>query len=87
MTIDECKNLLVEKISSLGGVRADEFVAWSLLYTVEGFSEVFHPEIMKQLLAERRIISIEYTLPGKKDPLTFLLPVDTKIQLFNAKAL
>ena len=85
MTKEECKNLLVEKITALGGVRADEFVAWSLLYTIEGFSETFHPQMLKELLIERRIITIEYTLPGQKEPLTLLLPVDTKIQVFNAK--
>lgn len=86
MTRDECKNLLVEKIGILGGVRSDEFVAWTYLYTVPGFSEVFHPDILKELLAERRIVTIEYTPPGKDHSFTFLLPVDTKIKLFNAKA-
>lgn len=85
MTNEECKTLLVEKINMLGGVRSDEFVAWGLLYTIEGFSEVFHPEMLKQLLSERRIVTIDYTLPGKDKPLTFLLPVDTKIEVFNAK--
>ena len=84
MTIDECKNLLVEKINGLGGVRSDEFVAWSLLYTIDGFSTTFHPELLKQLLAERRIMTIEYTPPGK-EAFTFLLPVDTKVQVFNGK--
>lgn len=85
MTNEECKNLLVEKINVLGGVRADEFVSWGLLYTIEGFSETFHPEMLRQLLTERRIVVIEYTLPGGREPLIFLLPVDTKIQVFNAK--
>jgi len=85
MTRDECKNLLVEKITAVGGARADEFVAWSLLYTIEGFSETFHPQMLKELLTERRISTIEYTLPGTKEVLTLLLPVDTKIQVFNAK--
>jgi hypothetical protein len=85
MTNEECKKLVVEKIGVLGGVRADEFVSWALLYTIEGFSETFHPEMLKQLLAERRIVTIEYTLPGGKQPFTFLLPVDTKIDVFNAK--
>lgn len=85
MTREECKNLLVEKINQLGGVRSDEFVAWGLLYAIEGFSEVFHPEMLKQLLQERRIVTIEYTVPDKEKPFTFLLPVDTKIQVFNAK--
>jgi len=70
MTNEECKTLLVEKINILGGVRSDEFVAWGLLYTIEGFSEVFHPEMLKQLLSERRIVTIDYTLPGKDKPLT-----------------
>jgi hypothetical protein len=86
MTRDQCKDLLVEKIASLGGVRADEFVAWSLLYTIQGFSEVFHPEILKQLLSERRITTIEYSLPGSEMVYTFLLPVDTTIKVFNGKA-
>jgi len=85
MTRDQCKDLLVEKIGMLGGVRADEFVAWSLLYTIEGFSEVFHPEILKQLLSERRITTIEYSLPGSEMVYTFLLPVDTTIKVFNGK--
>lgn len=85
MTREECKNLLVEKINTLGGVRSDEFVAWSLLHTYDGFSEVFHPDMLKQLLTERRIVTIEYTIPGGKLPFTFLLPVDTKIEVFNAK--
>lgn len=85
MTREECKDLLVEKIGLLGGVRADEFVAWSLLYTVEGFSEVFHAEMLKQLLTERRIMTIEYVLPGKDKSFTILLPVDTKVQVFNGK--
>ena len=85
MTREECKNLLVEKIGILGGVRSDEFVAWSLLYTIEGFSEIFHPDMLKHLLAERRIMTIEYTLPGRNLPFTFLLPVDTKVQVFNCK--
>ncbi len=85
MTRDECKDLLVEKINSLGGVRSDEFVAWSLLYTYDGFSDTFHPDMLKQLLSERRIMTVEYTLPGKTDSYVFLLPVDTKVQLFNGK--
>lgn len=85
MTRDECKDLLVKKIGELGGVRADEFVAWSLLYNVEGFSQLFHPDMLKQLLSERRILTIEYTLPDKETPFTFLLPVDTKIKVFNGK--
>jgi hypothetical protein len=85
MTREECKDLLVKKIGELGGVRSDEFVAWSLLYTIEGFSSVFHPDMLKQLLSERRIVTIEYTLPGREKPFVFLLPVDTKIQVFNAR--
>lgn len=83
MTREECKDLLVKKIGELGGVRSDEFVAWSLLYTIEGFSEVFHPDMLKHLLAERRIMTIEYRTPGRDLPFTFLLPVDTKVQVFN----
>jgi len=87
MTKEECKDLLVKKIGELGGVRADEFVAWSLLYTIEGFSETFHPRMLQELLIDRRIVTIEYTLPGKKDSLTLLLPVDTRIQVHNAKVI
>jgi hypothetical protein len=85
MTKEECKQLLVDKITALGGARADEFVAWSLLYTIEGFSETFHPQMLQELLMERRIVTIQYTLPGQTTPLTLLLPVDTKIEVFNAK--
>jgi hypothetical protein len=85
MTNEECKELLVKKIGELGGVRADEFVAWGLLYTIEGFSDTFHPQMLKELLTERRIVTIEYTVPGQKESLTLLLPVDTRIQVFNAK--
>ncbi len=85
MTREECKDLLVEKINMLGGVRSDEFVAWSLLYTYEGFADVFNADMLKQLLMERRITTIEYTLPGKEKPFTFLLPVDTKIKVLNGK--
>jgi len=83
MTRDECKDLLVQKINELGGVRSDELAAWTLLYTIEGFPQVFHPDMFKQLLVERRIAIIEYTLPGKDKPFAFLLPVNTKIETFN----
>lgn len=85
MTREECKDLLVEKINQLGGVRSDEFVAWSLLYSIEGFSQVFHPDMLRQLLTERRIMTIEYTPPKKDEVFTFLLPVDTKVQVLNGK--
>ncbi len=84
MTREQCKDLLVDRITYLGGVRADEFVAWSLLYTIEGFSQVFHPEMLQQLVMENKITTIEYTAPGKK-PLTFLLPKDTLIKVLNGK--
>ena len=83
MTREECKNLLVEEVNGLGGVRADEFVAWGHLYTIEGFSAVFHPEMLHQLILENRVGAIEYTLPGKETPLTLLLPMDTKVKLVN----
>jgi hypothetical protein len=82
MTKDQCKDLLVDKITYLGGVRADEFVAWRTLYLIEGFAQLFHPEMIQQLAAENRITIIEYTLPGKK-PLKFLLPKGTTIKVVN----
>ncbi len=85
MTRDECKDLLVEKIGVLGGVRSDELVAWSYLYTVPGFSEVFHPDMLKHLLAERRIVGLEYKTPTQETSFMFLLPVDTKIKAYNTK--
>ena len=85
MTREECKDLLVEKIGVLGGVRSDELVAWTYLYTVPGFSEVFHPDMLQHLVAERRIVMIEYTPPGKEHSFNFLLPVDTRIKVFNAR--
>lgn len=85
MTREQCKDLLVEKIASLGGVRSDELVAWSLLYTIDGFSNIFHPDLLKQLVAERRILTIEYTLPEAKTSHVFLLPIDTNIKVFNGR--
>jgi hypothetical protein len=84
MTREECKNILVEQITSIGGIRLDELVAWSGLYIIEGFSETFHPEMLKQLMQENRISAIEYVLP-KGLTLTFLMPKDTKIKLVNAR--
>lgn len=82
MTREQCKDLLVDKITYLGGVRADEFVAWSHLYAIEGFSQLFHPDMIQQLVMEGRIAVIEYSVPNKK-PLTFLVPKGTKVKVIN----
>ena len=85
MTNEECKTILIDKITALGGVRADELVAWGPLYLIDGFSQTFHPEMLKQLVAENRITTIEYVLPEKEKPLTLLFPKDTKFKVFNGK--
>lgn len=85
MTREECKDILVSKINVLGSVRADEFVAWTPLYIIDGFSQAFHPDMLKQLVMENKIATIEFTLPGKDKPLTYLFPNGTKFKVTNGK--
>lgn len=84
MTKEECKNLLVEKVNNLGGTKVDELVAWAGLYVIEGFSETFNPEMIKQLMYENRIGAVEYDLPNGKTSL-FLFPKDSRVKLINLK--
>lgn len=80
MTRNECKNIIVKELNSLGGVRQDEFVAWRPLYLIEGFSEIFHPEIIQELIVENQIMEIKYVLPDKPNLVfSYLLPKGTKI--------
>lgn len=80
MTTEECKQFLEEKLNKLGCVRLEEFLAWNALYAKEGFSEVFHPELIKQMIREHRIVSVEYKIPGQQ-LLTLLMPRDTDVKV------
>lgn len=82
MTREECKQLLVDKINILDGVRQHEFVAWQVLHEIPGFSEIFHPDMLKQLVTENRITTVEYILPSNKS-FNLLLPKDTKVVVLN----
>jgi len=83
MTKDECKKLLADKIMAVGGARADELVAWHGFYQIDGFSEVFHPDLLQQMVTEGMIIEIKYTLPSAKI-FSFLLPKSTKCSIVGA---
>lgn len=83
MTKDECKKLLADKIMAVGGARADELVAWHGFYQTPGFSEIFHPEFLQQMVTEGMIVEVKYTLPDAKS-FSFLLPKETKISIIGA---
>lgn len=83
MTKDDCKKLIAEKLTIIGGARADELVAWRGFYTVEGFSEVFHPDLLKQMVTEGLIMEVKYTLPNAKNSSSFLVPKGTKVSIIG----
>lgn len=83
MTKDECKKLIADKISLVGGARADELVAWHGFYNTEGFSEVFHPEFLQQMVTEGMITEIKYTMPEAKNSFSFLVPKGTKVSIIG----
>jgi hypothetical protein len=83
MTKDECKKLIAEKITQVGGARADELVAWHGFYKTEGFSEVFHPEFLQQMVTEGMITEIKYTIPEDKNSFSFLVPKGTKVSIIG----
>lgn len=84
MTKDECKKVLVDKIAAVGGARADELVAWHGFYKIEGFSEVFHPDLLQQMVTEGLITELKYTLPDAKNSSSFLVPKGTKISIIGS---
>ena len=84
MTRDECKQFLVERLSVLGGARMDEFAAFAGFHRVPGFSQIFHPEMISQLVLEGKIVEVKYVLPGKNTSMSFLLPKNTKVSIINA---
>lgn len=83
MTKDECKKLILDKLVKVGGARADELVAWHGFYTVEGFSEVFHPDLLQQMVTEGMLMEIKYTLPDSKNSSSFLVPKGTKVSIIG----
>ena len=83
MTKEECKKLLADKISDVGGARADALVAWHGFYQNPGFSEIFHPDFLQQMVTEGMIIEIKYTLPNTDKSFSFLLPKETKISIMG----
>lgn len=82
MTKEECKKLLADKIGVVGGARADELVAWHGFYQTPGFSEIFHPDFLQQMITEGMIIEVKYTLPGDKN-FSFLLPKGSKVSIIG----
>lgn len=83
MTRDECKQFLIEKLEILGGAKMDEFVAFTGFHRVEGFSQIFHPDMIWQLVLEGKIVEVKYILPNKTTPMSFLLPKHTKVSIIN----
>jgi hypothetical protein len=83
MTKEECKKLLLDKISAVGGARADELVAWHGFYRIPGFSEIFHPDFLQQMVTEGMIIEVKYTLPDSNSSFSFLLPKETKVSIIG----
>jgi hypothetical protein len=84
MTVEECKELIVKKIGLIGGIRFDEFAAGYDMHSIQGFSQVFHPHMIKQLIFENKIGEVKYVLLDKPDHvLSFLLPKGTNITLNN----
>lgn len=65
----------------MGGMKADELAAGFNLYTFTGFSEVFHPDMIKQLVVEKRIGEVKYTF-GERT-VSYLVPKGSKAVLTN----
>jgi hypothetical protein len=82
MTREECKNLLVSKINDTRGIRFDELAASYDMYVIDGFSEIFHPDLIRQLIIEAKIGEIKYTLPDKIS-VSYLIPKGSKVSLTN----
>ena len=86
MTREECKDFLVKHIEKLGGIRLDQLVSSYDLYATAGFSEIFHPEMLKQLVVENKIGEVVYSLPGSSNTITYLIPIGSKVSLTNLGA-
>jgi hypothetical protein len=82
MTREECKKVVLEMLDNLGGARMDEFVSFVGLHRIIGFTQVFHPDMISQLVLEGNIVQVKCNLPDKRE-VSFLLPKNTKISTIN----
>lgn len=80
MTKDDAKNILVGKITSLQGIKATQLAVEEEITL--GLSEFNVPALLEELVAEKRLIEIEYTLPDMDWRLkSFYLPVGSKVSV------
>lgn len=82
MTREECKKVVLEMLDSLGGARMDEFVSFAGLHRIIGFTQVFHPDMISQLVLEGNIVQVKCTLSDKREVI-FLAPKNTKVTIVN----
>lgn len=80
MTKQDAKNVLVGKITSLQGVKATQLAAEEDVAI--GLADFNIPELLEELVTEKRLIEIEYTLPDMEWRLkSFYLPVGTQLSV------
>jgi hypothetical protein len=82
MTREECKKAVLDMLNSLGGARMDEFVCFVGLHKIKGFTQVFHPDMIDQLILEGNIVQVKCTLADKRE-INFLLPKNSKVSIIN----
>lgn len=80
MTRQDAKNTLIGKITSLNGIKATALAAEPDIAI--GLQEFNIPELLDELVQEKRLIEIEYALPDMDWRLkSFYLPVGTTVSI------
>ena len=80
MTKQDAKNILIGKITSLQGIKATQLAAEEEIAV--GLASFDVPQLLEELVAEKRLIEIEYSLPDMNWRLkSFYLPVGTKLSV------
>lgn len=81
MKINEIKTLLEKKISDSNGLRdLDILFDPEVIQTNLGFEEILN--LLKKLVAEKRVMELEYAIPHRPKNLEFLyLPIGTRCVL------
>jgi len=83
MTREECKDFLVQYVEKMGGIRRDQLVSAYEIYVTPGVSEVFHPDMLDQLMVEKKLAELGYVLGTVK--VSYLIPVNAKVNLTNVQ--
>jgi hypothetical protein len=86
-TKDEVKDIVVDLVTSCQGAKATQLAAVAV-EQIAGVLEStgYDPEIVEELVAEGRLVEVEYILPDMDYRCkSFLLPQGTKVRVKNAE--